>query len=139
MHCVPVRRALERNATIAFEGLKPAIGFAVSLLAVWCQVLLLATISLAPVGVGADPVGSFPICHSENGSQPAPQPGHSDHNCAVCVCCITHALSLAIMSSVQMLPGGQSVASVSLYTSQPRAPPVLLVAAAQPRGPPSTI
>ena len=34
-----MRRTLERNATIPFQGLKPAIGFTASLLAVWCQTL----------------------------------------------------------------------------------------------------
>ena len=132
-------RALERNATIAFQGLKPAIGFAASLLAVWCQILLLATISLAPLERMADPVGDFQICHTDNGSQPAHQPSHPAHSCVLCVCCISHAVSLAILSPMQTLPSGRTVASVHLCAVQARAPPVLLVAAAQPRGPPSLI
>ena len=137
--CASAWQMLERNATISFQGLKPTIGFAASLLAVWCQILLLATISLTPMGAGADPVGNLPICHGDDGSQPAPEPSQTDHNCAFCVCCVSHALPLAILSPVQVVPYRQSVASVRLYTAQPRAPPVRLVSAAQPRGPPSTI
>jgi len=131
-----VRRVPKRHV-VSLQGLKAAIGFAAALLAVWCQILLLATISLTPIGASADPVGNPPICHGDDRSQPAPS--HTDHNCALCVCCISHALPLAILSPVQMLPYRQSVTSVRLHAVQPRAPPVRLVAAAQPRGPPSTI
>jgi hypothetical protein len=41
-----VRRLLEREATISLHGVKPTIGFAASLLAVWCHVLLLARTGL---------------------------------------------------------------------------------------------
>ena len=49
IECASAWRMLERNATVSFQGLKPTIGFAASLLAVWCQILLLATISLTPL------------------------------------------------------------------------------------------
>jgi hypothetical protein len=136
----PVRRLIERNATVPPRGLKPAIGFAASLLAAWCQILLLATIALAPLRIGADPVGNVPICHADEGTQPAQQkPGHPAHNCNLCVLCVSHALPLALLSPTQALPDRYSVAAVRLDAAQPRAPPVRLLAAAQPRGPPSLI
>jgi hypothetical protein len=135
-----VRRAIQRNATIPCQGLKPIIGFAASLLAVWCQVLLLAAISLAPLGAEAQPVGNPPICHTDRGSQPAPhQPSHPAHNCVVCVVCVSSASPLGTLPPTPMLPDRQSVAGALLKVTQPGTPPLQLVAAAQPRGPPSPI
>jgi hypothetical protein len=135
-----VRRAVQRNATIPGQGLKPIIGFAASLFAVWCQVLLLATISLAPLGAGAQSVGNLPICRTYDGSQPAQrQPSHPAHNCVLCAVCVSSALPLGTLPPTPMLPDRQSVAGVRLKMRQPRAPPLQLVAAAQPRGPPSPI
>jgi hypothetical protein len=116
------------------------LGFAASLLAVCCQILLLATISLAPMAVAADPLGNAPICHAEDGGQPAPQsPAEPPHDCALCAICLAHAAPAAILSSTQALPERQLVAIVRLGSAQPRAPPVRVVTAAQPRGPPSLI
>jgi hypothetical protein len=111
-----------------------------SLLAVWCQIILLATISLSPQAVAADPLGSVPICHAEGGTQPAQDtPGQPTHNCALCAVCLAHAVPVAILSPTPALPERQFVAAVRLRSAQPRAPPVTLRAAAQPRGPPSLI
>jgi len=134
-----VQRLLERNATAAAQRLKPTIGFGASLLAVWCQILLLASISLAPLAVDADPVGNVPICHAEDETQPAQQkPGHPAHDCALCVLCLPHASPLAILSPTPALPERRSVAATRLDAAHPRAPPVHLISAAQPRGPPSS-
>jgi hypothetical protein len=132
-----VRRALRRNAVSLH--LKPTVGFAASLLAVWCQVLLLATISLAPLDiVGAGPGGDVPICHAGDGTQPAQQkPDHPAHDCALCVICLSHASPLAILAPPPQLPEWQLVATTRRAAAYPRAPPARLVAAAQPRGPPS--
>jgi hypothetical protein len=125
---------------VPLQGLKPTIGFAASLLAVWCQILLLATISLAPLAISPDPLGNVPICHHDDGTQPAQHtPGNPAHDCALCVLCLSHALPLAILSPTPNLPLRQSAAIVRLDAARPRAPPVYLVAAAQPRGPPSLI
>jgi len=122
------------------RGVKPSIGFAASLLAVWCQIVLLATISLAPLAVAADPFGNAPICHAQDGVQPeAPAPGQPAHDCALCAICLAHASPLAILSPTPTLPGRQIVIAVRLAVAQPRAPPIRLIAAAQPRGPPSLI
>ena len=130
---------LERNA-VSLQRLKPTVGFAASLLAVWCQILLLATISLAPLDIGAGPVGDVPICHADDGTQPAQQkPDHPAHDCALCVICLSHASPLAILAPPPQLPERQSVATARRAAAYPRAPPVRLVAAAQPRGPPSLI
>jgi len=135
-----VRRLPERNATSPQQLLKPTIGFAASLLAVWCQILLLATISLAPLTIDPDPLASVPICHAEDGTRPGQQePLHGTHDCALCVLCLSHHSSLAILSLPLALPAHQSVAIVRRDAAQPRAPPVRPVAAAQPRGPPSLI
>ena len=116
------------------------LGFAASMLAVCCQILLLATISLAPLAVAADPLGNAPICHAEDAGQQAPHaPTQPAHNCALCAICLAHAAPVAIVAPALALPERQFVATVRLVAAQPRAPPVLLRAAAQPRGPPSLI
>ena len=79
-------------------------GFAASLLAAWCQILLLATISLAPLEIGTGP-GHFPICHADGETQPAKQkPALPAHDCAQCVLCLSQASPLAILSPAPMLP-----------------------------------
>jgi hypothetical protein len=134
-----VRRALNRNP-VSLQRLKPTVGFAASLLAVWCQILLLATISLAPLDISAGPVGDVPICHADEGTQPAQQkPDHPAHDCALCVICLSHASPLAILAPRPTLPERRPMPIVRLEAAYPRAPPVRLVAAAQPRGPPSLI
>jgi hypothetical protein len=131
---------LERNAAGPFQRLKPTIGLAASLLAVWCQILLLATISLAPLAIGADPAGSVPICHADDGTQPAQQkPDRPAHDCAICVICLSHAWPVAVLPPTPQLPERHSVVTVRRAAAHPRAPPVRLIAAAQPRGPPSLI
>ncbi len=113
------------------------IGFGASLFAVWCQVLLLATIPLTQRGVEAQPIGNPAICR---GSQPAQhQPSHPAHNCVVCVLCVSSALPLGTLPPTPMLPDRQSVAGAPLKLTQPGTPPLQLVAGAQPRGPPSAI
>jgi hypothetical protein len=102
--------------------------------------LLLGTISLAPLDVGTDPEGQFPICHADGGTQPAPQkPAPPPHDCARCVLCLAQASPLAILSPVPMLPEWRAAVIVRLDAARPRAPPVRLVFAAQPRGPPTLI
>jgi hypothetical protein len=131
---------IERNATVPLGELKPAIGFAASLLAVACQILLLATISLSPLGVAPDPLGGVPICHdsTDDTTQPAQQtPGRHAHDCALCAVCLAHTWQLALLSPPPTLPHQHSVAAVRLDANRPHAPPVRPVAAAQPRGPPS--
>jgi hypothetical protein len=114
-------------------------GFAASLLAAWCQILLLATISLAPLEIGTGP-GHFPICHADAETQPAKQePALPVHDCAQCVLCLSQASPLAILSPAPMLPERRTVVIVRLDAAHPRAPPVRLVFAAQPRGPSTLI
>jgi hypothetical protein len=133
---------MEHHATIRFRYLKSSIGFAASLLAVWCQIVLLATISLAPLTAASAPLGSFPICHADASeeTQPAQQtPDHHTHDCVLCAICLAHALPLAIVTPPATLPVRHSVAAVRLDAARARAPPVRLVTAAQPRGPPSSL
>lgn len=133
---------MEHQATIRFHYLQSAIGFAASLLAVWCQIVLLATISLVPLTAASDPLGSIPICHADadEETRPAQQtPDHRTHDCALCAICLAHALPLAIVAPLPALPVRQSIAAVRLDAARARAPPVRLVAAAQPRGPPSSL
>ncbi|HLB98656.1 MAG TPA: hypothetical protein VJK90_13370 [Acetobacteraceae bacterium] len=135
-----MRRAPERQTTGLHGRARPTIGFAASLLAVCCQILLLATISLAPIAVEADPLGNPPICHLAEGTQPAQQtPVQPSHRCALCAICLAHALPSAILAPTPTLPDRQSITVVRLDAAHPRAPPVRLIAAAQPRGPPSLI
>ena len=135
-----MRQVVERSAAVPPQGLKPLIGFATSLLAVWCQILLLATISLSPLAIGADPLRNVAICQTDDGTQPAQQkPGHPAHDCALCVLCLSHASQVALVSPTPTLPEQQSVGIVRLDAAYPRAQPINLIVAAQPRGPPSLI
>jgi hypothetical protein len=135
-----VRRMAKRYTDVRLQGMNPTIGFAASLFAVWCQILLLATISLAPLANGPDALGNVPICHADGGTQPAPQnPGQPAHDCALCVLCLSHALPMGVLSPTPTLPDPQSIAVVRLDAARARAPPVRLAASAQPRGPPSLI
>jgi hypothetical protein len=132
----------ESNATVPLRGLKRTTGFAASLLAAWCQILLLATISLAPLELGTGPAGHFPICHADRETQPAKQKPDQPvpvHDCAQCVLCLSQASPLAILSPAPMLPQRRTLVIVRLDAAHPRAPPVRLVFAAQPRGPPTLI
>jgi hypothetical protein len=135
-----VRRWIKRNAAVSPRWPKTAIGFAASMLALWCQIFLLATISLPPLATGADPVGNVPVCHTDEGTRPAQQtPGHPAHDCAPCVLCISHALPLALLPPTPTMPD-QRLGIIDRHNiPYPRAPPARLVAAAQPRGPPSLI
>jgi hypothetical protein len=131
---------MEHNATVPLRGPKTALGFAASMLAAWCQILLLATMSLAPLAAGTDPTGNIPICHADERTPPAQQrPAHPSHDCAPCILCISHLLPLALQPSMPMLPEQHSVLTHRLNAPYPRAPPSRLIAAAQPRGPPSLI
>jgi len=133
-----VWRSLETKSASALPRLKPTIGLAASLLAAWCQILLLATIALAPLATRADPVAYAPICHGDDGTQPSQdQPNQPTHDCTLCVLCLAQASPLAVLSTTPALPARRSIAVIRLDVAQPRAPPIRLVAAAQPRGPPA--
>jgi hypothetical protein len=124
---------------ISLDRLKPTIGFTASLLGVWCQVLLLATISLAPLAAGRDATAGTPICHADDGTQPAKQPpGHPIHDCTLCVLCLSHVSSLGILPPTP-LPERHFDVVARRDAPRPRAPPVRLVLVAQPRGPPALI
>jgi hypothetical protein len=136
------QRQMEHRAAIRFRHLKSVIGFTASLLAVWCQIVLLASISLVPLSAASAPLGSFPICHADadEETQPAQQtPNHHTHDCALCAICLAHASPLAIVTPHPTLPVRQSIAAVRLDAARARAPPVHLLTAAQPRGPPSPL
>jgi hypothetical protein len=123
-----VRRALKRNA-ISLQRLKPTVGFGASLLAVWCQIFLLATISLSTLDIGAGPVGTLPICHADDETGPAQQkPDHPVHNCALCVICLSHGSALSLLSPKSTLPERRSTPIVRLEAAYPRAPPIQLTA-----------
>jgi len=119
-----------------------AIGFFLSALGAWCQILLLATVSLAPLDAAGDPLAGFSICHvgadrTTDRGQHAPV--HHTHDCALCAICFAHASPLAIVSAAASLPAPGPVISVGFSAAYPRAPPVHQVEAAQPRGPPVLI
>jgi hypothetical protein len=111
-------------------------------LAVCCQVLLVATISLAPLTVAADPLANLPICHSDNGdggSPAQPSPGQSGHDCVLCAICLAHASPAALLSPAPSPTAPRLIALIRHEAYHPRAPPVHEVIAARPRGPPSLI
>src|SRR5271156_964752 len=115
----------ERQTTEARRGLRPMIGFAASLFAVWCQILLLATISLASPTIAPDPLDGVPICHLADGTQPAQQtPVQPPHRCALCAICLAHALPSAVLSPAPTLPERHLIGAMRPGEAQPRAPPV---------------
>ena len=130
----------ERDSTVRHARLRPMIGLAASLLAVCCQILLLASISLAPVIVAGGPLDTIPLCHVDDAT-PAPQPGPGQptHHCALCAICLAQALPPAILAPPPTLPERHGIALQRPDSAQPRAPPVRRLVAAQPRGPPSLI
>jgi hypothetical protein len=129
---------LERSVAASLPTRNPTVGFAASLFAACCQILLLATISLAPLAMGTDPAGQFPICHANDGTEPAQQPGQPAHDCVLCVLCLAQATPLALLSPVPMLSAPHTVVILRPDATQSCAPPIRLVAA-QPRGPPFLI
>jgi hypothetical protein len=120
--------------------MRSVIRFTVMWLAAWCQVLVVATMPLAPLAMAADPLGDIPICHAAGPSdsgQRNPLPEHGQHDCALCVMCQMHGSPMALLSPAPSLPQRQTIAIVRHQTAQPRAPPFRAVLAAPPRGPPS--
>jgi hypothetical protein len=110
--------------------------------AAWCQILLVVSLAHMPQARADDALDCVRMCHpdADDDGTPAPQhQDHSDHDCVLCVMCIGHASPAALLSSPPALPDRQFIAVVLLDTHQPRAPPVRLIFAAQPRGPPSPI
>jgi hypothetical protein len=120
--------------------MRSVIRFTLMWLAAWCQVLVVATMPLAPLAMAADPLGDAPICHAPDpadGQQPR-SPEHGQHDCALCVICAQmHAPAAALPARTPILPVAPTVAVIRHYTAQPRAPPFRSILAAQPRGPPS--
>jgi len=120
--------------------MRSVIRFTLMWLAAWCQVLVVATMPLAPLAMAADPLGEIPICHAPKPAdgQQTPSPDHGQHDCALCVMCAQmHAPTAVLLSPTPALPERQTVAIIRHHTAQPRAPPVRIAVAAQPRGPPS--
>ena len=119
-----------------------AIGIFLSSLGASCQILLLATVSLAPLDAIGDPLAGFPICHV--GADGTTDPGrhapmHHTHDCALCAICLAHASPLAIVSAAPLLPARRSIDQGQLNAAYQRAPPVRPVEAFRPRGPPVLI
>jgi len=139
--------AVRQRATKCQAGRFPrwqtATGFAASLLAVWCQILLVSTIAVAPFAMAADPLAGAPICHvatdGDSGQPARHKPNHPGHDCVLCVLCLAHASSVPILPATPNLPERRAIVAVRVDAAQPRAPPVRPVAAAHPRGPPSLI
>jgi hypothetical protein len=121
--------------------MKSAVRFTVMWLAAWCQVLVVATVPLAPIAMAAGPLDGIPICHApdpaDTGHQ-TPLPDHGQHDCTLCVMCAQLHAPAAVLTPSPLLPERQIVSSVRHHAAQPRAPPVRIVFAAQPRGPPSS-
>jgi hypothetical protein len=57
----------------------------------------------------------------------------------LCVICLTHSPAPGLLSPGPTLPERQSAPIVRLEAAYPRAPPIQLTLAPQPRGPPSLI
>jgi hypothetical protein len=112
------------------------------MLAAWCQILLVASLAHMPEAQAADLLDCVRMCQADaddDGSPVPPHQDHSGHDCVLCVMCIGHASPAAVSSLPPALPDRQFTAVVLLDAYRPRAPPVRLVFAAQPRGPPPLI
>jgi DUF2946 family protein len=117
-------------------------GLAASMFAVWCQILFVSSLVLVPLARAADQLDDVPICHAEvdGNALPIPQKeDHSRHDCVLCVLCLSGASAAVVPASVPALPARHFAARHPLDAYRPRAPPVRLVSAAQPRGPPKLI
>jgi hypothetical protein len=118
------------------------VGFAALMLAAWCQILLVVALAPMPQAQTADALDCARMCHPDADDDGTPTPQHQDHSgrdCVLCIMCVGHASQAALISSPPMLPDRQFTAVVLLDAYDPRAPPVRLIFAAQPRGPPPPI
>ena len=109
-------------------------GLLASLLALWCQIVLGATVLPA---VTLDPLAGAPICHAtdeDRQRQPA-QPVH--HDCALCVSCLAHAAFTALPPPQAPATPMPRVAITVAAVARQDAPPPRIFFAAQPRGPPA--
>jgi hypothetical protein len=110
--------------------------------AAWCQILLVVALAHTPQAQAADALDCIRMCQTDADDDGAPAPrqqDHSGHDCVLCVMCVGHAAQAALVSSPPVLPDRQFTAVVLLDSYRPRAPPVLPVSAAQPRGPPPLV
>ena len=109
--------------------------------AAWCQVLLVVSLAHMPQAQAADALDCVRMCQADAETMAAgpAASGSSGQDCVLCVMCIGHASPAALLSSPPALPDRQFTAVVLLDAYRPRAPPVRLVFAAQPRGPPPLI
>jgi hypothetical protein len=120
--------------------MQPVVRFAVTWLAAWCQVILVATMPLGPLATGLGPLGDVPICHADaDTGQPNPPQPHPGHDCVLCAVCQLHGGSIALLALASVPTQRQAVSVARFEIAQPRAPPASLNIAAQPRGPPSLI
>jgi hypothetical protein len=110
--------------------------------AAWCQVLLVISLAHMPQAQAADLLDCVRMCLADADDGGSPAPRHKDHSgqdCVLCVMCIGHASPAALLSSPPALPDRRFTTVAPLDAYRPRAPPVRLVRAAQPRGPPPLI
>jgi hypothetical protein len=141
IECCAVRRRLERNRLAANRRIGPA-GFAVLMCAAWCQILLVVALARAPQAQADDTLDCYRMCHpdaSGDGPPPPRQQDHPGHDCVLCVMCVGQASPAALPASPPVLAHRQFTATVILDAYRSRAPPLRLVSAAQPRGPPPQI
>jgi hypothetical protein len=118
------------------------VGFAALMFAAWCQILLVVALAPMPQAQAADALDCARMCHPDADEDGTPVPQHQDHSshdCVLCVMCVGHTSPVALVSSPPVLPDRQFTAVVLLDAYRPRAPPVRLIFAAQPRGPPPPI
>jgi hypothetical protein len=107
-----------------------------------CQILLVITLAHMPQAQAADALDCVRMCHpdADDDGPPAPQQqDHSGRDCVLCVMCVGHASHAVLLSSPPAVPDRQFTAVALLDAYRPRAPPVCLIFAAQPRGPPPPI
>jgi hypothetical protein len=111
-----------------------ASGLFLALLALVAQLTMAVVVPVAAVSLADVTV----LCqHDGNPNAPHPSPAHQSPDCLVCFFCHTATGPAGLIAAVPMLPRpGTIVVARAVMLPPATAPPVRVVLAARPRGPP---
>jgi len=65
--------------------MKSVVAFALSWVAAWCQVVVVATMPWSALAPSLDPLADVPICHAD--AQQGQQPPHNGRQSRLCPLC----------------------------------------------------
>src|SRR5690348_719965 len=100
--------------------MKSVVAFALSWVAAWCQVVVVATMPWSALATSLDPLADVPICHADaqQGQQPS-QPTGDSHDCVLCAICQSHGSSAVVPVSAPVTLHQPPVALVHFVLPQP--------------------